>query len=225
VRDLNPIGDMSAPSTPSISIVLADDHPLVLRGAAEILRAQTNMNVLALCTNGRAAAEAIRQLAPDVAVLDIVMPGLSGLEVLSAVTGEGNITKIVFLTAFGTDDNVLAAIANGAQGIVLKEAAPDSLVDCVRTVAAGRQWFPTDVVEPALRRDAVRQEEIDPFALLTPREQQVVRLVADGLSNKEIARRLNTSEGTTKTYLHTIYGKLEVPNRTALTIWFRRRAG
>jgi DNA-binding NarL/FixJ family response regulator len=86
-----------------------------------------------------AAAEAIRQFVPNVAVLDIVMPGLNGLEVLSAVTGEGNITKIVFLTAFGTDDNVLAAIANGARGIVLKEAAPDSLVDCVRTVAAGRQ--------------------------------------------------------------------------------------
>jgi two-component system nitrate/nitrite response regulator NarL len=217
---------MSAPSTPSISIVLADDHPLVLRGAAEILSAQPDMDVLAVCTDGRAAAEAILQLAPNVAVLDIAMPGLNGLEVLSAITGEGGITKIVLLTAFATDDNILAAIANGAQGIVLKEAAPDSLVECVRTVAAGRQWFPTDLVETALRRDASRRDESDRFGLLTWREQRIVALVADGLSNKEIAGRTNLSEGTIKAYLHTIYEKLETPNRTTLTalaLAFRHR--
>jgi DNA-binding NarL/FixJ family response regulator len=203
--------------------VLADDHPLVLRGAAEILSAHPDMNVLAVCTNGPAAAEVIRQLAPDVAVLDIVMPGLNGHEVLSATKSEGSVTKIVFLTAFATDDNILGAIANGAQGIVLKEAAPDSLVECVRAVAAGRQWFPTDLVETVLRRDASRRAESDCFGLLTAREQQIVVMVADGLTNKEIAQRLNSTEGTIKTYLHTIYAKVETPNRTALTIWFRNR--
>src|ERR1700760_3794433 len=109
---------MRAPA--SISVVLADDHPFVLHGVAAILRAQADMNLLAVCTDGRTAAEAIRQLAPNVAVLDIVMPGLNGLEVLSAVTGETGTTKIVFLTAFATDDHLLEAIANGVQGIVLK---------------------------------------------------------------------------------------------------------
>jgi DNA-binding NarL/FixJ family response regulator len=217
---------MSAPSAPSISIVLADDHPLVLRGAAEILSAQPDMNVLAMCTDGREAAEAIRQLAPNVAVLDIAMPGLNGLEVLSAIAGEGGITKIVFLTAFATDDHILAAIANGAQSIVLKEAAPDSLVECVQAVAAGRQWFPMDLVETALRHDANRRDESDRFALLTAREQQIAALVADGLSNKEIARRLDITEGTIKHRLHIIYRKLETPSRTAMTalaIAFRHR--
>jgi DNA-binding NarL/FixJ family response regulator len=211
-------------STPSISIVLADDHPLVLRGAAEILSAQPDMNVLAMCTDGRAAAETIRELAPNVAVLDVVMPGLNGLEVLSAIAAEENITKIVFLTAFATDDHVLAAIANGAQGIVLKDDAPDTLVECVRTVAAGKQWFPTDLVETALSRDASQCAESDRFGLLTAREQQIVALVADGLSNGEIARRINLVEGTIKFHLHTIYKKLDTSNRTALTaLAFRHR--
>jgi DNA-binding NarL/FixJ family response regulator len=212
---------------PSISIVLADDHPVVLRGVDAILSVHTDMNVLAVCTDGRAAAEAIRQLAPNVAVLDVVMPGFNGLEVLSTTAAEGSITKIVFLTAFATDDHILSAIANGARGIVVKEAAPDSLVECVRTVAAGKQWFPTDVVETALRRDASRRAESDRFVgSLTAREQQIVALVADGLSNKEIARRINLAEGTIKLHLHTIYEKLETPNRTALTalaIGFRHR--
>jgi DNA-binding NarL/FixJ family response regulator len=209
---------MSAPSPSSISIVLADDHPLVLHGVAAILSAQADMNVLAVCKDGRAAAEAIQQLAPNVAVLDIAMPGLNGLQVLAATAAAGSITKIVFLTAFATDDHVLAAIANGAQGVVLKEAAPDSLVECVRKVAAGKQWFPTDLVETALRRDASRRAESDRFIdQLTPREQQIVVLVADGLSNKEIARRTNLAEGTIKLHLHNIYEKLDVANRTALT--------
>jgi two-component system nitrate/nitrite response regulator NarL len=223
VQDLNPIGDLGAPSRPSISIVIADDHPVVLRGVAAILSEQADMNVLAVCADGRAAAEAIRQLAPNVAVLDVVMPGLNGLEVLSATVAAGGITKIVFLTAFATDDHILAAIANGAQGIVLKEAAPDSLVECVRTVAADKQWFPTDVVQTALRRAASRRAESDRFALLTVREQQIVALVTDGMSNREIARRLDITEGTIKHHLHIIYQKLETPNRTALAIAFRHR--
>jgi DNA-binding NarL/FixJ family response regulator len=215
-------------STPAcISIVIADDHPVVLRGVDAILSVQTDMKVLAVCTDGRAAAEAIRQLAPNVAVLDVVMPGLNGLEVLSATAAAGSTTKIVFLTGFATDDHILAAIANGAQGIVLKEAAPDSLVECVRTVAAGKQWFPTDLIETALRRDACRHAESDRFiGQLTAREQQIVALVAEGLSNKEIAHRINLAEGTIKLHLHTIYEKLETPNRTALTalaIAFRHR--
>jgi DNA-binding NarL/FixJ family response regulator len=94
----------------------------------------------------------------------------------------------------------------------------------VRTVAAGKQWFPTDLVETALRRDASQRAESDRFGLLTAREQQIVALVADGLSNGEIARLINLTEGTIKCYLHTIYGKLETSNRTTLTaLAFRHR--
>jgi DNA-binding NarL/FixJ family response regulator len=202
----------------TISIVLADDHPVVLHGVAGILRAQPDMNVLAACSDGSAAAQAIRQLVPDVAVLDLAMPGLNGLDVLSSVVNEGGKTKVVFLTAVATDDQILAAIANGAKGIVLKDAAPDSLVDCVRSVATGKQWFPTDLVEAALRHDGGRRADPSPFLhKLTAREQQIVLLVAEGLSNKDIARRIDVTEGTIKIHLHNIYDKLEIPNRTSLT--------
>jgi len=132
-----------------ISIVVADDHPVVLHGVAGILRAQPDMNILAACSDGTGAAQAIQQLLPDVAVLDIAMPGLDGLGVLEGVMANGLKTRIVFLTALAADDQVLAAIANGAKGVILKDAAFDSLVDCVREVAAGKQWFPVDLVESA----------------------------------------------------------------------------
>jgi len=201
-----------------ISIVVADDHPVVLHGVAGILRAQPDMNILAACSDGTGAAQAIQQLLPDVAVLDIAMPGLDGLGVLEGVMANGLKTRIVFLTALAADDQVLAAIANGAKGVILKDAAFDSLVDCVREVAAGKQWFPVDLVESALRRDTEHRAESRRFVQrLTEREREIVFLVAEGLSNKEIARRINLTEGTIKIHLHNIYDKLEVPNRTALT--------
>jgi two-component system, NarL family, nitrate/nitrite response regulator NarL len=201
-----------------ISIVVADDHPVVLHGVAGILRIQEDMNILAACSDGASATNAIRQFAPDVAVLDIAMPDVSGLNVLSSVIASGLDTKVVFLTALATDDQILTAIANGAKGIVLKDAAFESLVACVREVAAGRQWFPVDLVETALRRDTQQRAESRRFVQrLTEREQEIVLLVAEGLSNKEIARRINLTEGTIKIHLHNIYDKLEVPNRTALT--------
>ena len=201
-----------------ISIVVADDHPVVLHGVAGILRVQADMTILAACSDGASAANAIQQFAPDVAVLDIAMPSVSGLDVLSSVIASGLDTKVVFLTALASDDQILTAIANGAKGIVLKDAAFESLVACVREVAAGRQWFPVDLVETALRRDTQQRAESRRFVQrLTEREQEIVLLVAEGLSNKEIARRINLTEGTIKIHLHNIYDKLEVPNRTALT--------
>jgi two-component system nitrate/nitrite response regulator NarL len=200
-----------------ISIVIADDHPVVLHGVAGILRVQPDMKVLATCKDGTAAAHAIRQFAPDIAVLDIAMPGLNGIEVLSDVAVDPVKTKVIFLTAVATDDQILAAIANGARGIVLKDAAPDNLVNCVRNVAVGKRWYPTDLVETALRRDAGRRENERIMQTLTPREQQIVVMVAEGITNKEIARRTDLTEGTIKIHLHNIYEKLEVANRTALT--------
>jgi DNA-binding NarL/FixJ family response regulator len=201
-----------------ISVILADDHPVVLHGVAGILRAQSDMNILAACSDGAQAVEAIRKLTPDVAVLDVVMPGLNGLDLLAAMVGDGSKTRVIFLTAVATNDQILAAIANGAKGIVLKDAAPDTLVDCIRDVAAGKQWFPADLVEAAFRHNATRRNETERFeSRLTAREQQIVLMVAEGLGNKEIARRIDLSEGTIKIHLHNIYEKLDVPNRTALT--------
>src|SRR5215471_13650636 len=112
---------------------------------------------VALCGDGIAAAKSIRTLMPDIAVLDISMPGLNGLDVLSGITSEGFSTKVIFLTAVATDSQILTAITRGAKGIMLKDIAPESLADCVRQVAAGREWFPADVVDAAMERETGRR--------------------------------------------------------------------
>ncbi len=124
---------MNSPRPP-ISIVLADDHPVVLQGMASILRSQPDINVVALCEDGIAAAKAIRLFVPDIAVLDISMPGLNGLDVLSSITSDGLATKVIFLSATATDGQILTAITRGAKGIMLKDIAPESLANCVRQV-------------------------------------------------------------------------------------------
>src|SRR6516225_6512498 len=158
---------MNSPRPP-ISIVLADDHPVVLHGMASILRAQPDFNVVALCGDGIAAAKSIRTLVPDIAVLD-------SLDVLSGITSDGLATKVIFLTAVATDSQILTAITRGAKGIMLKDIAPESLAGCVRQVAAGREWFPADVVDAAMEREMERRVQSKQLVqTLTPRERQVV---------------------------------------------------
>jgi two-component system nitrate/nitrite response regulator NarL len=209
---------MKNPSMP-ISIVVADDHPVVLHGIAGILQSNPDLEVVAACSDGAAAVEAIRKLGPRVAVLDIAMPGMSGLDVLSAIAADGHRTKVVFLTAAATDDQILAAIARGASGILLKDAAPNDLVNCVMEVAAGRPWLPPDVIDAALERETGRRLMGTRITeSLTVREREVMLLVSEGLSNKHVGRRLKLTEGTVKMHLHNIYQKFGVANRTALTV-------
>src|SRR5438874_1753623 len=120
-----------------ISIVVADDHPVVLHGLADILRSNPDMDVVATCGDGATALAAIRNCSPHVAVIDVLMPGLSGLDVLESITTDRLATKVVILTATATDGQLLRAIAGGARGVVLKEEALTELVECVRTVAEG----------------------------------------------------------------------------------------
>jgi DNA-binding NarL/FixJ family response regulator len=201
-----------------ISIVIADDHPVVLKGLQSLISAEPDMCVLATAPDGAQALATIRELRPDIAVLDISMPDLSGLDVLTAAAGEKLPTKVVVLTASARDNQIVAAVNGGARGLMLKDAAPDELVDCLRAVANGELWHPPELVAEAFARYAESGSEGRSAAmqLLTPRERQIVTLVAEGLSNKEIARALSVSEGTIKIHLHNIYKKLNVPNRTSL---------
>jgi two-component system, NarL family, nitrate/nitrite response regulator NarL len=199
-----------------VSVVIADDHPVVLQGITEILRAQPDISVVAACNGGRDATAAIEQFTPDVAVLDIIMPDLSGLDVLLSIVGNRFKTRVVLLTAVATDDRILAAMTSGAQGLLFKDAAPDNLVDCVREVAKGKLCFPNDLIDAARKRESGRQADGESIGALTPREAQVTLLASEGLSNKLVAGQLNMAEGTVKVYLHNIFEKLGVPNRTAL---------
>jgi two-component system, NarL family, nitrate/nitrite response regulator NarL len=198
----------------SISVVVADDHPIVLEGIVGVLRMHRDLNIVAVCSEGLCAAQAIRELRPDVAVLDVSMPGKSGIDILSMIAAHRYETKIILLTAGLSDKQLLTAISHRACGLMLKDVAADNIVKCVRDVAAGQKWIPTNIVEAALEREEGRRDLIEK---LTVRERQLILLISQGVSNKTIGRQLNLTEGTVKIHLHNIYSKLEVPNRTALT--------
>jgi len=197
------------------SVLVADDHPVVLQGIVGIVRSQADMKVVASSGDGVAALRAIREIVPDIALLDISMPGLNGLDILSAV--DGCATKIVLLTAIATDEQILTAVARGVRGILLKDAAIDDLIHCLHEVAAGRRWLPQNLLNAALERETGWRLVSDHLEKsLTAREQQVMLAVSEGLSNKQVGRKLDLTEGTVKIHLHNIYQKVSVTNRTAL---------
>jgi len=196
-----------------VLLVIADDHPVFLQGLANVFRSHSDIKVVAQCRDGVAVMNAIRALTPDIAMIDISMPGLDGLDVLAAVTAEKLDTHVIFLTAEVTETQITDAISGGAKGIVFKSSSPDEIARSVRKVAAGKYQFPKDLADAVRKRHARRQR---PLQQLTPRESEVTRLVIKGLSNKEIGRQMDLSEGTVKIHLHNIYKKLSVANRTAL---------
>ncbi len=207
-----------------ISLVLADDHPLVLDGLEGLFGQEPDFEVLARCRDGEEALRAVRELKPDVLILDIRMPKMDGLELVRAMRGEGLMTRVVLLTAALDDDALLDAVRLGVKGIVLKEMAPQLLVQCARTVHAGEQWLEKRSVSQALERFLAREAEERRIAeLLTPREIEIVRQVAQGQRNKEIARELSISEGTVKVHVHHIYQKLCVNSRVELATYARDR--
>jgi DNA-binding NarL/FixJ family response regulator len=202
----------AAPTT----ILIADDHPVMMSGLRHLLDVEPGFRIIAECSDGEAALHQIRSLQPAIALLDMSMPGLTGLDVLAAVATEGIATRVVFLTAMLEDEQVVGAVREGAYGIVLKDAATDGLLNCLRLVAAGERCLPPDIVKDAFLRERQALGARSRESALTQREREVTDLVGEGLANKEIARRLNLTEGTVKVHLHKIYEKLDVTNRTSL---------
>jgi two-component system nitrate/nitrite response regulator NarL len=207
--------------------VIADRHPVVLHGLSNVLGAHRDFNIVACCSDGTSCIEALRSLAPDIAILDISMPGVTWLEILSIVNSESLSTRLVFFTASNEDCEVVMAAAADGYSVIPKDVAPEVLVQSLRQVAAGQRLLPLPSSEQAVSRE---QSAITENALttLTDRERQIMRLVSEGLSNKEIGRRLNITDGTIKVHLHHIFQKLEISNRTvlaALAISQNDRAG
>jgi DNA-binding NarL/FixJ family response regulator len=205
------------------SILLCDDHPLILEGFGALLRQSADFRVIATATDGCEALNALRDTVPDIALLDISVPHFDGLALLRMISREGWPVRVVLLTASISDEQIVEAIAAGAAGILLKDAAPTTLLHCLRIVAGGGRWLPPELIRPAVRRQSSTAAEASPFVHLTPRELGVAQLVAEGRSNKEIAAALRLSEGTIKAHLHSIYSKLGVDNRTAVAIMYARR--
>lgn len=195
-------------------VILADDHPLLLRGLQELLATADDFTVIEATTNGMRALAQIRAARPDIAVLDVSMPDIGGLDILRTIVEYQLPVKAIILTATLTGRQVNSALAMGVSGILLKEFAPELLLECMRHVAGGGTWLPEEIMAKVVRSQP--ENAAEKLDVLTAREREIARLVSSGLSNRAIAEILGTSDGTIGIHLHNIYRKLEIGNRTAL---------
>ena len=166
----------------------------------------------------------VRTREADVLVLDLRMPGLTGLGVLRKLSESKTPCRTVLLTATIGDNEVIEAVRLGAQGLVLKESPPETLLECVRKVNLGQEWFDQETLSRAFGKAVQREAATRETArILTPRELEIVNMVAQGLRNKAIAERLSITEGTVKIHLHNIYEKVKVDGRLELALWAQAR--
>lgn len=207
----------------TIRVLIADDQEMVRAGFALILGAQPDIEVVAQCADGVEALEAARRLRPDVALLDVRMPRLDGLEVTRRLAGPGVVdpVKVVVVTTFDLDEYVHAALRGGAYGFLLKDAGPVLLVEAVRAAAAGESLISPAVTVRLLRHLSAPAPSPGrvPRGALTARETLVVRLVARGLTNAEVGAALFISLGTVKAHLGSVQNKLDVRNRVEIAAW------
>jgi two-component system nitrate/nitrite response regulator NarP len=195
-------------------ILLADDHPMI-RAAIEVLLRDTGYEVVGMAGTGEAALGEIERLRPDILLLDIQMPGGNGLDVLRRLRADKSHVHVVLLTAAIDDAALLEAKALKVRGIVLKNSDPAYLLECLDSVRAGRVWVDPEL---AKRSRHLAAASFQAKLQLAPRERQLIAFVRKGLRNREIAEQLGVTEGTVKAYLHAIFEKLGVGNRTELAI-------
>ncbi|GAB1510223.1 response regulator [Actinophytocola sp. KF-1] len=208
-----------------VRVLVADDEPLITAGIRTVLEADGDIEVVATAADGNAAVAAAVAHRPDVALLDITMPVLDGLGALGELRRQAPSVRAVMLTSFGTEPNVLRALRDGAAGFVLKHCTPGELVRAVRAAHDGDAYLSPEVtrmvlgmVAPAAGR---RDEALARLAALSPRETEIAGLVAEGLSNAEIGRRVHMSEPTIKTYMSRVLTKLGCANRVEVAMLVR----
>lgn len=209
-------------ATSPIRLVVVDDHPIVLEGLERLFGLEGDLEIVARCVNAAEALEAVRLHRPDIVLLDVRLPGGSGLNVLDQLRRDGLPTRAVLLAGTVSPDEMMEALRLGARGVVLKEMAPELLIRCIRTVHAGGRWlddeFLSRAIEGILDRDGVARSG---RPALSARELEIVRLAATSHHNREIAETLHITEGTVKVHLHNIYEKLSLDGRVELTIYAR----
>jgi two-component system nitrate/nitrite response regulator NarL len=195
------------------TVFVADDHPVFREGLVRALRSRAEFDVVGEAGEGRAALDEIRKLVPAVALLDVKMPGLDGTQIAHALKRDGLETRVVLLSAHAPSDLIYRAIAMGAAAFVSKEASRDEICDTVAAVGRGETRLTPDVQAELVRQIQMRAVEDRPA--LSPREREVLVMIAEGLSAPDVAGRLQVSPATVKTHLQTLYEKLGVSDRAA----------
>jgi two-component system NarL family response regulator len=194
------------PETTSLRVLIADDHPVVREGLAAMINRLPDMTVVAEASNGREAVELYFKHKPDIALMDLRMPEMSGVDAIIAIRQKHSAARLIVLTTFDRDEDIYRALQAGARGYVLKDAPREELLECMHAVHGGRT-----VIPPAI---AAKLADRLSITALTLRELEVLRLMADGKANKEIANDLFISEGTVKTHVNAILRKLDATDRT-----------
>jgi two-component system nitrate/nitrite response regulator NarL len=205
-----------------VRLVVADDHPVYRDGLVRALRDSAEITVVATATDGVAALESIRAERPDVAVVDIALPGMDGIAVLEAIQTEELGARAVVVTAYDDSATVYRAIAAGASAYVPKSASGREIREAVLAVARGETVLPPQA-QAGLARELRMRRDADAGPTLSPRELDILRLAADGLSTSEIARDLHVSAATVKTHLQHAFAKLDVSDRAAAVAQVLRR--
>jgi len=207
------------------TIVLADDHNVVRQGLRALLETEPDFRIVGEAGDGPEAVHLVERLQPDVLVLDLMLPGLSGLEVTRLVRQGSSQTRVLILSMYADEAYVLRALKNGAAGYVLKDSSAADLVQAVREVAGGRRYLSPPLSERAIERYAQRAEGVteDSYELLTTREREVLHLAAEGHTSAEIAARLGISPRTAETHRANLMRKLGLESQTDLVRYALRR--
>ena len=200
-----------------IRILIADDHPVVRKGLWSCLSAKTNFKIVGEASDGAVAIQKVKELAPDVVLMDIDMPQKDGLEVTNVLRKESPNVKVLILSMQSNRDTVLRIIKAGARGYVLKDAPTDELVRAIESVNVGEAFFSPSVAQIALNQYLTDTDDTKPHAKLSERESEVVALIAEGKSNKEIAMHLGIGVRTIETHRERIMRKLDIHSVAGLT--------
>lgn len=207
-----------------ITVLLVDDHALVRQGVRAFLQTQEDINVVAEASNGDEAVREAAEHAPDVALMDLIMPGTDGVEATRRLKDRSPRTRVIVLTSYHDDEHIFPAIRAGALSYILKEVGPEELAEAIRKAAAGEA-----VLHPRVASRVVRElhgagsDTPNAYRELSSRELEVLRLIADGLANSEIAARLYVSEKTVKSHVGNILSKLHLADRTQAAVYAWRQ--
>jgi NarL family two-component system response regulator LiaR len=207
-----------------VGILIVDDHTLFRTGIRKMLEAEADMRVVGEAATGREALEQARQLVPDVILMDVKMPDLDGIEATRRLCREMPHVGVIFCTMFEDDEFVFAGLQAGGRGYILKDADPDTVLRAIRAVANGESLLGPTIAEKVMRQfSALPGKQTPVFDDLTPRELEVLTLIAEGLGNREIAQELVISEKTVKNHINNIFSKLHVNDRSQAILYAIRK--